>query len=59
MVLGKDIHQENPTESPEINPCIYRWLIFDKCAENKQWRKESLFISTSAVEKTRYLHVKE
>jgi uncharacterized protein (DUF736 family) len=30
-------------EDPDINPCIYSQLIFDKGAQNTQWRKESLF----------------
>ena len=42
MVLDKDIHQQNTTERPEINPYICRRLISDKCAKNKSWRKQSL-----------------
>ena len=49
--------QQKRIENPEINPCTYSQLIYDKGGKNIQWTKT--IYSTSGAGKTGKPHIKQ
>jgi hypothetical protein len=45
MVLAQNRYEDhwNRIEDPDVNPCSYTHVIFEKGTKNIQWRKDSLF----------------
>ena len=54
---NRNTERWNKIESPEINPCAYGYLVFDKEGKNIQWGKA--VSSISGAGKTGQLHVKK
>ena len=57
LAQDRNMDQWNKIESPEINPCTYRYLIFDKGA--RIYNRAKTASSINGAGKPGQLHVKE
>ena len=55
---NRHIDQWNITENPEMDPQLYRQLIFDKAGKNIQWEKKTVS-SINGAGKIGQVHAKE